>query len=112
MLEILNTGKHHFRDLGIDGSIKIDLQVIEVKLSRCLTKHHAIKEYWGSGDIAPRIFDLGTRWRRVVSFTPRPLYPHGNNLPYPVGSRAGLNAVVKRKIPSPCRDSNLRSSSP
>jgi hypothetical protein len=27
----------------------------------------------------------------------------------PIG---GLDAVVKRKIPSPCRDSNLRSSSP
>jgi hypothetical protein len=25
-----------------------------------------------------------------------------------VGPRAGLNAVVKRKIPSPCRESNPR----
>jgi hypothetical protein len=31
----------------------------------------------GSGNIVPRILDLGTRWRRVVSFTPRPLYPQG-----------------------------------
>jgi hypothetical protein len=29
-----------------------------------------------------------------------------------VGPRAGLNAVVKRKIPSPCRDSNPRLSKP
>jgi hypothetical protein len=29
-----------------------------------------------------------------------------------VGPRVGLDAVVKRKIPSPCRDSNPRSSSP
>jgi hypothetical protein len=29
-----------------------------------------------------------------------------------VGPRAVLDAVVKRKIPSPCRDSNSRSSSP
>jgi hypothetical protein len=29
-----------------------------------------------------------------------------------VGSRVGLDAVVKRKIPSPCRDSNPRSSNP
>jgi len=29
-----------------------------------------------------------------------------------VGPSAGLDAVVKRKILSPCRDSNLRSSSP
>jgi hypothetical protein len=28
-----------------------------------LTKHHAMKAYWGSGGMAPRILDLGTRWR-------------------------------------------------
>jgi hypothetical protein len=28
-----------------------------------LTEHHAMKAYWGSGDIAPRILDLGTSWR-------------------------------------------------
>jgi len=27
----------------------------------------------GSGGKAPRILDLSTRWRRVVSFTPLPL---------------------------------------
>jgi hypothetical protein len=32
-----------------------------------------------SGGIAPRILDLVTRWRRVVSFTPQPLYPQGKN---------------------------------
>jgi hypothetical protein len=25
----------------------------KVKLSLCLTKHHAMKTYWGSGDITP-----------------------------------------------------------
>jgi hypothetical protein len=34
-----------------------------------------MKTYWGSGGIAPRILDFGTRWRLVVSFAPRPLYP-------------------------------------
>jgi hypothetical protein len=48
---------------------------VKAKLSLCLTKHHAMKAYWGSGGIAPRIPDLGTRWRWVVSFTPRQLYP-------------------------------------
>jgi hypothetical protein len=29
-----------------------------------LTEHHTtMKAYWGSGSIAPRILDLGTRWR-------------------------------------------------
>jgi hypothetical protein len=41
-----------------------------------LTEHYVMKVYWGNGCIAPRILDLGTRWRWMVSFTPRPLYPH------------------------------------
>jgi hypothetical protein len=36
---------------------------VKVKLSLCLTKHHAMKTYGGSEGIAPRILDLGTRWR-------------------------------------------------
>jgi hypothetical protein len=36
---------------------------IEVKSSCVLTRHHAQKAYWASGGIAPRILDLGTRWR-------------------------------------------------
>jgi hypothetical protein len=47
----------------------------------------------------------------MVSFTPRPLYPQGKSPWYPliggrVGPRAVLDAVVKRKIPSPRRESN------
>jgi len=37
--------------------------LLGVKLSLSLTKHHALKTYWGSGGIVPRILDLGTRWR-------------------------------------------------
>jgi hypothetical protein len=39
--------------------------------------HHTMKTYWGGGGgcIGPRILDLGTRRRWVVSFTPRRLYP-------------------------------------
>jgi hypothetical protein len=49
------------------------------------------------------ILDLGTRWRWVVSYTPRPLYPE-EILPGThwiggwVGPRAGLDVVEKRKI--------------
>jgi uncharacterized protein YceK len=35
---------------------------VKVKLSLCLTKHHAMKTYWGSVGIAPCILDLGTGW--------------------------------------------------
>jgi hypothetical protein len=33
---------------------------IKVNLSLCVTKHHAMKMYWGSGGIAPHILDLDT----------------------------------------------------
>jgi hypothetical protein len=33
------------------------------KLFLCLTKHHAMKTYRGSGGVDPRVLDLGTRWR-------------------------------------------------
>jgi hypothetical protein len=70
-----------------------------------------MKAYWGSGGISPRILDLGTRWRWVVSFTSQPLYPQGKSpgthlLEDLVGSRAVLDAVVKKKIPGPRRKSN------
>jgi hypothetical protein len=82
-------------------------------LSPCLTKHHAMKTCWGSGGIAPRILDLGTGWRWMVSFAPRPLYPHGKSPWYPLdtrlgGPRAVLDTVVKRNIPSSRRESNPR----
>jgi hypothetical protein len=34
-------------------------------------------------------FDLGARWRCVVSFTPRPLYPQGKSPWYPLDRRLG-----------------------
>jgi hypothetical protein len=58
-------------------------------LSLYLTKHHAMKAYWGSGDVAPLNLWLGTRWRRVVSFTPRPLYSQGKSPWYPLDRRLG-----------------------
>jgi hypothetical protein len=49
----------------------------------------------------------------VVSFTTRPLYSQGKSPSYSLdrrlgGLRAVLDAVVKRKIPSPHRKSNPR----
>jgi hypothetical protein len=71
-----------------------------------------VKAYWGSGGIAPHILGFGTRLRWVVSFTPRPLYFQEKSHWYPLDRRLGVDAVVKRKILSPNRDSNTRSSSP
>jgi hypothetical protein len=39
--------------------------------------------------IAPTILDLGTRWRCVVSFKPRPLCLRGNSPRYPLDRRVG-----------------------
>jgi hypothetical protein len=66
-------------------------KVKKVKLSLwfLLTEHHATKAYWGSGGIAPCILDLGTRWRWVASFTPRPLYPQEKSRWYPSDRRLG-----------------------
>jgi hypothetical protein len=61
---------------------------VKVKLSLRLTKHHEMKMYW-SGGIAPRILDLGTRWRWVVSFTTQPLCPQGKRPWYPLDRRLG-----------------------
>jgi hypothetical protein len=81
----------------------------KVKLSLCLTKHHAMKIYWWSGGVAPRILDLGTRWRsasRPGRFTPREEAPDTHCIRGWVDPRAVLDAVVK--ILSPLRESNLR----
>jgi len=75
---------------------------VKVKLSLCLTKHHTVKTYWVSGCTAPCILKLGTTWRRVVSFTPRPLYPRGRALGTHyrwgwIGCRGSLDSMTKRK---------------
>jgi hypothetical protein len=44
---------------------------------------------WGSGCIDPRFLDLGTSWRLMVSFKPRPLYPRGKSHRYPLDRRLG-----------------------
>jgi hypothetical protein len=72
-----------------------------------------MKAYWGSESIDPRILNLGTRrgeWSasRPVRFTPRERAPSTHWIGDWVGPRAVLDAVVKRKIPSPRRESNPR----
>jgi hypothetical protein len=63
-------------------------------LSLCLTKHHAMKTYWGSGGTAPCILDLGTRWGWSAAcpscFTPRERAPSTHWIGSWVGPRAIL----------------------
>jgi hypothetical protein len=42
---------------------------------------------YGSGCIDPHFLDLGTSWRWVVNFTPRPLYSRGRSSRYTLGRR-------------------------
>jgi hypothetical protein len=74
-----------------------------------------MKAYWGSEGMVPRI-DIGTRWEWSASslgrFSPREKAPGMHFIGGWVGPIAGLDAVERRKIPSPYWDSNLRSSSP
>jgi hypothetical protein len=44
---------------------------VKVKFSLCLTKHHAMKTYWGSRGIAPHIRDVGT-WKLHAQADLRP----------------------------------------
>jgi hypothetical protein len=72
-----------------------------------------MKTYLGNRGITPRILDLGTRWRWVVSFTagrfiPREKAPGTHWIGGWVGLRAVLDVVVNRKIPSPRRELNSR----
>jgi hypothetical protein len=101
-----------YRRCTIKLMYKVHIMYISrVKLSLRFTWAPLLEGVFGSGGIEPRILDLGTRLRWVVSFTSRPLYPW-DRAPGThwiggwVVTRAGLDAVVKRKIPSLCRDKN------
>jgi hypothetical protein len=71
------------------GFLSINCTKVRQSYTCALNKHQAMKAYWGSRCIAPRILDLGTRWRWVASFMPRPLYPQGMSPWYPLDRRVG-----------------------
>jgi hypothetical protein len=63
--------------------VKYATPYLKVKLSLCLTKHRAMKTYWGCGG------EFCARWRWVVGFTPRPLHQQGKSPWYPLDRRFG-----------------------
>jgi hypothetical protein len=81
--------------------------------SLCLTKHHAMKTYW---EVEVQLHASltsaldGGEWlaSRPDSFTPRERASGTHWIGGWVGPRALLDAVVKRKIPSPRRESKPR----
>jgi hypothetical protein len=59
---------------------------------------------WGEWRYSATFLDLGTRWRWIVSFTPRPLYPGTHWIRGWASPRPGLDAVESnpgRPSPSP-----------
>jgi hypothetical protein len=85
----------------------------KVKLSLCLTKHYAVKTYWEM-EVELYAFLIsalgGGEWSasRPGRFTLRVRAPGTHWIGGWAGPRAVLDAVVKRKIPSPHRKSNPR----
>jgi hypothetical protein len=82
---------------------------VKVKLSLWFNRTPRHGGVLGSGGIGPRVLVLGTRWRWVVSFTPRKLYPRKRApATHWIGGRTGLRAVLdavaKRNIPSPAEN--------
>jgi hypothetical protein len=87
--------------------------MVKVKVKGNLTKHHAMKTYWG---VEVQLYALltsapdGGEWLASCPgrFTPRERVPGTNWMGGWIGPRAVLDTVVKRKIPSPHRESNPR----
>jgi hypothetical protein len=49
--------------MHLDGVYNFKIKKKMKVVPELLTEHHALKAYWRSRGIAPRIFDLGIRWR-------------------------------------------------
>jgi hypothetical protein len=85
--------KHRLTLNGLHGVISQRMTLfISHGLVKGKKKDKVVPAPWrrmGSGRIDPRFLDLGTSWRWVVSFTPRPLYPRGKSPRYPFERRLG-----------------------
>jgi hypothetical protein len=57
-----------------------------------------MKMYWGSGSIASRLLNFGSRWRWVASFADRPLYNGAHWLGGWVGPRVGLHIWISAPL--------------
>jgi hypothetical protein len=94
------------RNISIDiGKSILNRKFLHSSCPCALTEHHAIKAYWGNGGIAHSLISAldGGEWSasRPGRFTPRERAPGTLWIGGLVGPRAVLDAVVKRKIPSP-----------
>jgi hypothetical protein len=73
----------------------------------CLIEHDNANTGWGSGGIAPRVLNYGTRWRWVVSFTPRPIYRREKNPRYQMVTLGGSGCGGEEKRSHYCPGQEL-----
>jgi hypothetical protein len=64
---------------------------VKVKSSLCCNLTPRLEDVLDSGGIVPRILNLGTGWRWVVSFIRPPLYPHGRSPWHPLDRRLDVS---------------------
>jgi hypothetical protein len=101
----------HVPQLSMYATLLSEL-IPHIKVVQCLTNHHAMEAYWGwmysSTHSLTSALD-GGEWSasRPGRFIPRER-PSTRWIGGWVGTRAVLDAAVKRKIPSPRRESNPR----
>jgi hypothetical protein len=67
-----------------------------------------MKAYWGSGDSSTHSLIPALDGGKWSASHPGRFTPHGKSPRYPLDRRLGGGTVVKRKIPSPSRESNIR----
>jgi len=82
---------HSHKSLPLVPDVQLNISHLHVSHAYCIIHHHILwhfirycpiyssplklSRHVGSGDIAPLIFNLGSRWKYVVSLIPRPTYP-------------------------------------
>jgi hypothetical protein len=74
------------------------LSTMSLTRFHCLIETHAMKSYWRSGGVTPRILNFCIRWRWVARFTSRPLYPLHPLDRRLVGLRTCLDTVVRLSL--------------
>jgi hypothetical protein len=95
-------------DSWLDISVRIQIISIPINSVCSLLWAPCHEGALGNRDIAPRILELGTRWRWVVSFKRRPLYPQEKSRRHPLDrslggpqSRSGSGCTEKNSQPLP-----------
>jgi hypothetical protein len=80
----------YVRDRRLCGFQSIWSWYGKVKLCLCETKYHVMKKYWESEGTAPRILNLGSRYKLVNGQLEAPAaLPLGQNLWYQLDRRIG-----------------------